>query len=308
MSKKELEPDLKNLGKTFDFFKEILDRMKNEFKNDIESCYIVNYDISKHPPETRFDVPIYNKNTAIKKWVVGFWFIKINNLQNISFVDTAFQKAKKLTTIRFFPGEKFEIKKNDGITIYYPKDKYHTLNKSRGKFLKELESKERFDEFRSSIIFPKNLNGNTFKIGEINCQCINNYYEKADFNNLITIALGFLGKYKYGESEIDLFKSLSFIIKPTYKIGKKEVTSGGLVVFWKELCLKQIIEKEEEIWKMVSPYIYTKTIDDLRKLSLSYALRSAVAAIMARNMSHNIGSHVLNYLSNPEELDKLWVI
>lgn len=39
-----------------------------------------------------------------------------------------------------------------------------------------------------------------------------------------------------------------------------------------------------------------------------HALRSAVAAIMSRNMSHNIGSHVLNYLSNPEELDKLWVI
>ncbi|MEM4358366.1 MAG: hypothetical protein QW244_03410 [Candidatus Pacearchaeota archaeon] len=40
----------------------------------------------------------------------------------------------------------------------------------------------------------------------------------------------------------------------------------------------------------------------------NYALRSAVAAIMSRNMSHNIGSHVLNYLSNPEELDNLWVI
>lgn len=39
-----------------------------------------------------------------------------------------------------------------------------------------------------------------------------------------------------------------------------------------------------------------------------HALRSAVGAIMARNMSHNIGSHVLNYLSNPEELDKLWII
>ena len=45
-----------------------------------------------------------------------------------------------------------------------------------------------------------------------------------------------------------------------------------------------------------------------KKEMLSYALRSAVAAIMARNMSHNIGSHVLNYLSNPEEVDNLWII
>ncbi|MEO0296921.1 MAG: hypothetical protein ABIN23_05720 [candidate division WOR-3 bacterium] len=46
----------------------------------------------------------------------------------------------------------------------------------------------------------------------------------------------------------------------------------------------------------------------MHQVSMIYALRSAVAAIMARNMSHNIGSHVLNYLSNPEELDNLWVI
>jgi len=39
-----------------------------------------------------------------------------------------------------------------------------------------------------------------------------------------------------------------------------------------------------------------------------HALRSAVATIMSRNMSHNIGSHVLNYLSNPEELDSFWII
>ena len=47
---------------------------------------------------------------------------------------------------------------------------------------------------------------------------------------------------------------------------------------------------------------------ELDEIKTSHALRSAVAAIMARNMSHNIGSHVLNYLSNPEELDKLWII
>lgn len=46
----------------------------------------------------------------------------------------------------------------------------------------------------------------------------------------------------------------------------------------------------------------------MHQVSMIYALRSAVAAIMARNMSHNIGSHVLNYLSNPKELDNLWVI
>jgi len=45
-----------------------------------------------------------------------------------------------------------------------------------------------------------------------------------------------------------------------------------------------------------------------KQLFLEQSLRSAVAAIMSRNMSHNIGSHVLNYLSNPEELNNLWII
>jgi len=51
-----------------------------------------------------------------------------------------------------------------------------------------------------------------------------------------------------------------------------------------------------------------REVIDRKKEMLSYALRSAVAAIMARNMSHNIGSHVLNYLSNPDELKNLWII
>ena len=41
----------------------------------------------------------------------------------------------------------------------------------------------------------------------------------------------------------------------------------------------------------------------LSKMTLSYALRSAVAAIMSRNMSHNIGSHVLAYLKMEKLVD-----
>jgi hypothetical protein len=55
-------------------------------------------------------------------------------------------------------------------------------------------------------------------------------------------------------------------------------------------------------------FISSIVLPILEKQIQSHALRSAVAAIMSRNMSHNIGSHVLNYLSNPEELDSLWII
>ena len=67
---------------------------------------------------------------------------------------------------------------------------------------------------------------------------------------------------------------------------------------------KRICEIQEVLIYVFSElYIYR-----FLKSIQSHALRSAVAAIMARNMSHNIGSHVLNYLSNPEELDNLWII
>jgi len=64
--------------------------------------------------------------------------------------------------------------------------------------------------------------------------------------------------------------------------------------------------------KLLIIYHISTTVEDIfydfQKINKKHALRSAVAAIMARNMSHNIGSHVLNYLSNPEEFDNLWVI
>jgi hypothetical protein len=58
------------------------------------------------------------------------------------------------------------------------------------------------------------------------------------------------------------------------------------------------------ICKIILPDWELKVLKSIKP----HALRSAVAAIMSRNMSHNIGSHVLNYLSNPEELDSLWII
>jgi hypothetical protein len=67
----------------------------------------------------------------------------------------------------------------------------------------------------------------------------------------------------------------------------------------------------EEINKvkiLVDEFLTIFAFSDFFYQSNKYALRSAVSTIMARNMSHNIGSHVLNYLSNPEELNNLWII
>jgi hypothetical protein len=66
--------------------------------------------------------------------------------------------------------------------------------------------------------------------------------------------------------------------------------------------------KDESVILFVKAYLQYLAGYLMFQISTVHALRSAVAAIMSRNMSHNIGSHVLNYLSNPEELDSLWII
>ena len=73
----------------------------------------------------------------------------------------------------------------------------------------------------------------------------------------------------------------------------------------KDRFVNQLMSLLYEVFSIALTHIQEPIWEHIRYI---YALRSAVAAIMARNMSHNIGSHVLNYLSNPEELDDLWII
>lgn len=49
--------------------------------------------------------------------------------------------------------------------------------------------------------------------------------------------------------------------------------------------------------------IFIENLKEVQKIIGSYALKSAVAAIMARNMSHNIGSHILVYLKMADLLE-----
>jgi len=75
---------------------------------------------------------------------------------------------------------------------------------------------------------------------------------------------------------------------------------------------KNVIKKKWEYrWNWISERYdkYLESIQQVKEKIIFHAFRSAVAAIMSRNMSHNIGSHVLsrlsNCLSNQIEIDKL---
>lgn len=72
---------------------------------------------------------------------------------------------------------------------------------------------------------------------------------------------------------------------------------GGLVIGTKELFDEDGIYNLEDIALKVSVDI--NFIEHKEKV-LQYSKRNALAAIMVRNMSHNIGSHVLSKLSNED--------
>jgi len=103
---------------------------------------------------------------------------------------------------------------------------------------------------------------------------------------------------------------LQSIIKTAYFIPLKssiaiKPTIGLLVINTKS----KYNDNQLQLFESIARGLFTSIYEvESEYIIQSHALRSAVAAIMARNMSHNIGSHVLNYLSNPEDLDNLWII
>ncbi len=72
----------------------------------------------------------------------------------------------------------------------------------------------------------------------------------------------------------------------------------------------EIVTEILESREILKSFLLKSSLELEARAFFRTSLRSAVAAIMARNMSHNIGSHVLNYLSNPDyfvNLEDFWL-
>lgn len=80
----------------------------------------------------------------------------------------------------------------------------------------------------------------------------------------------------------------------------------GISLLWLHFNESKAIDSllKGDLTYLTLPYLqnFTNMVfsQELNELKRKHALRSAVAAIMARNMSHNIGSHVLNSLSDSD--------
>ena len=64
---------------------------------------------------------------------------------------------------------------------------------------------------------------------------------------------------------------------------------------------------ETKIQNTLSNHIISSLIPEYLSVIDKQAIKSAIAAIMSRNMSHNLGSHILSYLKNSlSEIPKIW--
>jgi hypothetical protein len=86
--------------------------------------------------------------------------------------------------------------------------------------------------------------------------------------------------------------------KPVFLHYSRPIGNVAVSVVTKKNSKVDSLLKEENILNDVIPFLHRVGSEIIRtyflwEISQSHALRSAVAAIMARNMSHNIGSHIL---------------
>lgn len=90
-------------------------------------------------------------------------------------------------------------------------------------------------------------------------------------------------------------KSYVALIPPAFEIpqnnGKKQITAGGVALF-----TNNYLSLSPLLFDCLQNWVSIHTTKQLVDYSRNEAIKSAKAAIMSRNMSHNLGSHVMSYL------------
>jgi len=87
-------------------------------------------------------------------------------------------------------------------------------------------------------------------------------------------------------------------------IAKSPIPVGSLIV-----CADSIVENEPiaEIIHMVSDFMTPIRLSEFNSQVFKHAIQSGVGTIMARNMSHNLGSHVLTTVATESTLESIHI-
>ena len=136
------------------------------------------------------------------------------------------------------------------------------------------------------------------------------YLDFIEFDKEITNTLGKYSDLKKSEDAIRMAilftwpttenpeKSYVALIPPAFEIpGKngeiKQITAGGIALFSNNPL---VLPPSSPLFDRLQNWVSIHTTKQLVEYSKVEATKSAKAAIMSRNMSHNIGSHVMSYL------------
>lgn len=215
---------------------------------------------------------------------------------------------------------KFKEENTSSFNIKFEKEFEEYLRKKRlPEEVIKSALKKRFGFLRIFYLPPKYLkepvcliSGKAKKFSDVSCFVFSE--DIKDFRNRVEKFLKWLGfeenfdKYKKEDFEYVYFYYTKKL-REWLEISPNEVLYIYHIPFFKELgvggiefaineCLMR--EQIEEIRRLALPFFIDRLSLEIYRYEgfnlTHYALRSAVAAIMSRNMSHNIGSHVLAYL------------
>jgi hypothetical protein len=259
-----------------------------------------------------------------------------NLLEGYSFVDIAFRQAKnKVVSLRVIADSSPGVEEQDEpfpvITIYdslkINNDDAITIITNFQKLLNQFKKKYPFQKNDppwilnfQELIYDKFLP----LLQPTSCEGINinksfskvdpkkqEFYELRDWEKMRKIALCFFPKFNISTERGLLDKlpnALSLISRPVYfeethEGHIREMTSGGVVIFWRleemerETLVKTLTEFEEALWlKETYPCIVAKSIFDLQTRVMREATRTSCVSLYSRNLSHNLGSHILHWL------------
>ena len=100
-------------------------------------------------------------------------------------------------------------------------------------------------------------------------------------------------------------KNYVALIPPAFEIpqkkGKKQITAGGVALF-----TNNYLSLSPLLFDCLQNWVSIHTTKQLVDFSRNEAIKSAKAAIMSRNMSHNLGSHVMFYIKQRlESVEKI---
>jgi hypothetical protein len=114
---------------------------------------------------------------------------------------------------------------------------------------------------------------------------------------LVSVLLSTLLFSDYSKDKINHLRYLRYIIQPSIHYSLKEFTSCGFMFFSNKLLENKIVD---EVRGRLDVYIRSfdsfKLSQKIREEVWYHSIKSAISAIMSRNMSHNIGSHVMSDL------------